>query len=220
MCRHVYNPQTPQLKSVRQSNTVPTHVHVHVPPSSHPSIHIHTIPCFVMVVTFPSCLYWMFVSIAAVGFYLGSNIPKLLSCLYVWESICVWTLTYTVTLLSRIKSEKCTSKAQARFHTHFILHACWSLLIRLSTKLLDFVTEASHYSAFFTPELFALWPPTLASIVVWILLTQVLWEVKDWFLKIPGPQRFCCVTWNSHCNRQVTLTPFSLHTWGCVFTYT
>lgn len=33
--------------------------------------------------------------------------------------------------------------------------------------------------------------PTMADIIMHMLLTEVLWEVIDAFLKIPGPWRFC-----------------------------
>lgn len=33
--------------------------------------------------------------------------------------------------------------------------------------------------------------PTMADIIMHMLLTEVLWEVIDGFLKIPGPWRFC-----------------------------
>lgn len=132
-----------------------------------------------MVDAFPFCRCQMFVRIAAVCYSLGSYITKQPSCLHVWVSIRACKLTCTACSSPR---RSIRQLQQAHFRHSKVAH--WSLQISLSMTSLDFVT-------FFTLELFALWPLTMVSLALWALLTRLQLEVKDWFLKIPGPRHLC-----------------------------
>ena len=83
--------------------------HVDVPRIS---THTHTIPCFVMLVTFPSGLYWML----DVCFSLGKQHHKAIVLpVCVWVCVWVWMLTCTERASIQDSEEKikCSSKTLA-----------------------------------------------------------------------------------------------------------
>lgn len=166
----------PQLKSISCNCTVRTHVPCQL---IHTRTHTPAHTRFVMVYAFPSPLYWM--------------LSELLLFVFLWEitsqnngparlcvgvRFCVHTDMCLSTSVLSIKLETCS------------MHA-WICTLCFCTLDLLFVAQSSHARTFRTAELFALRPLTMANIVVEMLLTQVPWEVKDWFLKIPGLWRFC-----------------------------
>lgn len=170
----------PQLKSISCNCTVRTHVpcqliHTH----THTHTRTHTL-CYGLRLPFSPLLN--VVRIAVLCFSLGNNITKQWSCsparLCVGVRFCVHTDMCLSIFVLGIKLETCSAHA-------------WICTLCFCTLDLLFVTQSSYARTFRTAELFALRPLTMANIVVEMLLTQVPWEVKDWFLKIPGLWRFC-----------------------------
>lgn len=154
--------------------------YVHMSPvNSYTHTHTHML-CYGLRLPFSPLLN--VVRIAALCFSLGNNITKQWSCsparLCVGVRFCVHTDMCLSIFVLGIKLETCSTHG-------------WICTLCFCTLDLLFVTQSSHARTFRTAELFALRPLTMANIVVEMLLTQVPWEVKDWFLKIPGLWRFC-----------------------------